>query len=308
MNKIIFLGYGEYGVSTLSGLIQSDYQVILILTHPSKRGAINPVLDLAQKHEIEHYFSSQLVEKEIVETIVKMEPDFIVSTNWRYRIPSKILRIPKIAALNVHDSLLPNYAGLSAEYWVIRNNEKQTGVTVHIMSDIMDAGPIVLQESVLINNDDTSFDVARKQLRVYPKIIIEALTEFSNPGFTPKLKELKEYKRYHRITKRDRRIQWEKSPQEIYNMFRAHRDPTPNCFFLWKNKKFWIKSLAYSDCSYCGEPGRVVTHLDEGVGVVTGSGVLDSHYRSGIILKQVSNEMNCFLDPKNIFPIDAQLD
>lgn len=306
MNKIIFLGYGEYGVATLSGLINSDYQVLCVVTHPSKKDVINPVLDMAQKYGVEYCFSSKFEEDNLVENIERMEPDFIVSTNWRRRIPCTILEIPKIAALNVHDSLLPEYAGLSAEHWVIRNNEKKTGVTVHAMSDIMDAGSIVTQEVISIDDDDTSFDVSLKQLHVYPKIIIEALDKFSEPEFVPTCRELKYYKRYHRITEADLRLKWEKCPRNIYNMFRAHKDPYPNCFFLWENKKFLIKDLKYSDCSYCGEPGRVVAHSDDGICIATGIDALDSYY-SGILLRQVADETGCFLDPRNIFPIDTQL-
>jgi methionyl-tRNA formyltransferase len=306
MNKIIFLGYGEYGVATLSGLINSDYQLLCVITHPSKKDVINPVLDMAQKYGIEYRFSSNFEEYELVDTIERLKPDFIVSTNWRRRIPSTILKIPKIAALNVHDSLLPEYAGLSAEHWVIRNNEKETGVTVHVMSDIMDAGSIVTQVVIPINDDDTSFNLSLKQRQAYSQIIIEALGKFTDPKFVPIYKELKYYKRYHRITEADLQIKWEKCPRDIYNMLRSHSDPYPNCFFLWKNKKFLVKDLKYSDCSYCGEPGRVVAHSDEGICIATGIDASDSH-NSGILLRQVADETGHFLDPRKIFPIDTQL-
>ena len=146
--KIVFLGYGEYGAASLSGLLQDeDISIDLIVTHPPKKGDVlaNVVAEMAERNDITLLQSKSLSENSIQAVIRRCEPDVIVSTNWRFKIPSSIFSIGRFGTLNIHDALLPKYGGLSAEQWVILNGEKKTGVTVHFVTDMMDAGPIVYQ-------------------------------------------------------------------------------------------------------------------------------------------------------------------
>ena len=78
--------------------------------------------------------------------IVLMNPDLIISAGYDRKIPNIILKIPKIGSFNFHPSLLPAYAGGNPWFWVIAKGEKYTGVTVHSMTTVYDAGDIILQK------------------------------------------------------------------------------------------------------------------------------------------------------------------
>jgi hypothetical protein len=79
-------------------------------------------------------------EGNLINKIKQQKPDLIISTFFRYLIKKDILEIPIKAALNIHPSLLPFYKGVSPTFWVLANNERKTGVTVHIMDETQKVG------------------------------------------------------------------------------------------------------------------------------------------------------------------------
>lgn len=187
--NIVFLGYGNYGAASLLGLLQDDEIIIdLVISHPPKKGDLegSKVIDLARSNGLHVLQSNMLSEECIRENIRTLKPDAIVSTNWRKKIPEEVFSLGTLGTLNIHDALLPNYGGLSAEQWVILEGEKETGVTVHLVTDLMDAGPIVHQISFSIDETDTAESIAQKQLEIYPIIICDALKMLKQPDFKPK--------------------------------------------------------------------------------------------------------------------------
>ena len=100
-------------------------------------------------------------------------PDIIVATNWRTWIPPRIFNLPPFGTLNVHDALLPAYAGFSPLIWALLNDEREVGVTAHLMDDTLDAGPIVLQRAVPVGPADTTTDLFHKTLELFGPITVD---------------------------------------------------------------------------------------------------------------------------------------
>ncbi|HEY2802589.1 MAG TPA: formyltransferase family protein [Actinomycetota bacterium] len=90
-------------------------------------------------------------------------PDVIVSVSTPERILPEVLRLARVAPVNVHWALLPAYGGIAPYVWVLRNGERETGVTVHVMNERLDTGPILRQRPVEITPDDTALSL---QLRL----------------------------------------------------------------------------------------------------------------------------------------------
>ena len=83
--------------------------------------------------------------EDVLKALRVASPDVIAANNWRTWLPSEVLSFPKYGALNVHDGLLPEYAGFSPMLWALLNRESHVGVTVHEMNEVLDGGPIVAQ-------------------------------------------------------------------------------------------------------------------------------------------------------------------
>ncbi len=90
-----------------------------------------------------------------IRRLKRFEPDLILVATFARKFPPALLAVPKLAAINVHASLLPKYRGALPEFWVLRNGEPETGVTVHLMTPELDAGRILAQAPLpLMPNDD----------------------------------------------------------------------------------------------------------------------------------------------------------
>jgi methionyl-tRNA formyltransferase len=108
------------------------------------------ITHLAWEHGIPVLEVSRLAHPETLSTLATYQPDVICVACFNQRFPSALLKLPRHGCLNLHPSLLPAYRGPAPLFWVFRNGERETGVTVHLMDEGLDTGDILLQERVEI--------------------------------------------------------------------------------------------------------------------------------------------------------------
>src|SRR5436309_3665846 len=80
--------------------------------------------------------------------------DLMILVSWRYMIPPRVYRRPRLGTFVFHDSLLPEYRGFSPTVWAILNGEDHTGVSLFLMDDGVDTGDLVAQRRVPIAPDE----------------------------------------------------------------------------------------------------------------------------------------------------------
>ena len=102
-------------------------------------------------------------------------PDLIVSVSCPQKIGAELLKIPRYGGINVHSARLPAYAGLAPYFWVLANNEKSTGVTVHRMTEKWDAGDILAQHDVPIEPRMSAFGLFRSLAETGGRALIEGV-------------------------------------------------------------------------------------------------------------------------------------
>ena len=100
---------------------------------------------------------------EAVAFLRRVAPEILVSVSCPERLDPSVLEIPTAAAINLHWGLLPAYGGISPYFWVLRNGESETGLTVHVMARELDVGPVLRQRRIVISADDTAMSL---QLRL----------------------------------------------------------------------------------------------------------------------------------------------
>ena len=105
-----------------------------------------------------------------VEIIKNMKPKIIFSLFFNQIIKKEVISIPKYF-LNVHPSLLPKYRGVSPIFWVLKNNEKTTGTSIHLLDDGIDTGDIVFQKSIEITSNDTFHSLYKKSALIAADLI-----------------------------------------------------------------------------------------------------------------------------------------
>ncbi|HYX48434.1 MAG TPA: methionyl-tRNA formyltransferase [Ktedonobacteraceae bacterium] len=108
------------------------------------------ILDLARDRNIPVWKVRQLSDSATIKVLTVYQPDMICVACFSKRIPRDILDIPRLGCLNVHPSLLPANRGPEPLFWTFREGSKQTGVSIHLMDEGLDSGPIVAQKAIEI--------------------------------------------------------------------------------------------------------------------------------------------------------------
>ena len=154
--RVVFMGTPSFAVPILEGLIE-NYNVVMVVCQPDRKknrkgDIIKPDTKiLAEKYDIPVF--QPLKVREEYDTILEIMPDIIITCAYGQIIPEVILNCPKYGCINVHGSLLPKLRGGAPIHWAIINGDKETGITVMKMAKKMDAGDIISQRSINIDDD-----------------------------------------------------------------------------------------------------------------------------------------------------------
>src|SRR5213592_5134874 len=179
--RIVFIGTGEIGVPTLRALLDSDHEVVGVLTQPDKpvgrAQSIEPppIKKVIAKTRIPILQPARIKDQQATEEIRGLAPDVIVVVAYGQILPREVLEIPCLACLNLHASLLPRWRGAAPIQAAIAAGDCETGITVMYMDEGLDTGDILLQRSVEILANDTGGSLHDRLGQIAPEALLESL-------------------------------------------------------------------------------------------------------------------------------------
>ncbi|WP_031405527.1 formyltransferase [Thiomonas sp. FB-Cd] len=233
MRAVVF-AYHNVGVRCLRTLLARGMQVDLVVTHPDDPAEaqwFDSVAAVAREHGILVEFVDQTIAPAVLERVKRLEPDYVFSFYFRRMLPVELLQAARVAALNMHGSLLPKYRGRAPVNWAVLHGEAETGATLHIMQAKPDAGDIVAQQAVPILPDDTAKDVFDK-VTVAAEIALWGVLPQLQRGVVPRQRnDLAQGSYFGGRKPEDGCIDWHRHAQAIYNLIRAVAPPYPGAFF-----------------------------------------------------------------------------
>src|SRR5690625_3258210 len=243
MRKVIFMGTHDFAVIILQALIQSSYEVVLVVTQPDRpKGrkrqlTAPPVKEEAIKADIP-VFQPENLQTEY-EEIISYDADLIITAAYGQLLPKALLDTPKFGCINVHASLLPELRGGAPIHYALLQGMKKTGITIMYMVEKLDAGDIIAQQEIPILetdhvgtlHDTLSIVGAKLLLKTLPAIFEKTNDQIpqeeANATFAPN------------ITREQERIDWKKTNQEVYNQIRGLH-PWPVAYSLYEGKRMKI--------------------------------------------------------------------
>ncbi|HLR80256.1 MAG TPA: methionyl-tRNA formyltransferase [Bacillota bacterium] len=271
MKRIIFMGTPEFSVPILQQLIQSEYEIVLVVTQPDRpKGRKKiitppPVKVAAEKNNLPVFQPEKLTDD--FQTIIDYQPDLIVTAAYGQLLPKELLEAPAYGCINVHASLLPELRGGAPIHYAILEGKKETGITIMYMAEKLDAGDILTQEKVAIASDDHVGSLHDKLSKVGATLLVNTLPKLFNQDVTP-LKQDEERATYApNIQRKQERIDWTKSNDDVYNHIRGLH-PWPVAFTTYEGKTMKIWWGTPVDKQYKGVPGEIVEKIDESSFVV----------------------------------------
>ena len=190
--SVVFMGTPEFAVPILQSLIDNpEYDIQAVLTQPDHhigRKRIlhqSPVKELAEQYNIEVLQPAKLSKSPEMEKIINLQPDLMITAAYGQFLPTKLLVAAKIAAINVHGSLLPKYRGGAPIQYSIINDDKETGVSIMYMVKKMDAGDIISQRSIPIEDTDDSGTMFKKLSLLGRDLLLETLPKLISGDVNP---------------------------------------------------------------------------------------------------------------------------
>jgi methionyl-tRNA formyltransferase len=121
--------------------------------------------------------------KESLDIISSYKPDILLSIAGNQIFKSQLLNLPTKGTLNLHTALLPKYRGLMPTFWVMKNDEDYTGVSVFFVDEGIDSGPILVQKKVKIDKNWTQRDLIKHTKKLGMDAILEAIEKIDSGNY-----------------------------------------------------------------------------------------------------------------------------
>ena len=266
--KILLAGTPDLSIPTFEKIIQ-NFEVVALITQPDKpvgRKKIitpPPAYFLAKKYNIKIFQPEKI--SNIYEQLKQIDFDIFLTMAYGQIIPQKILDLSKIGSFNIHASLLPKYRGASPIQYCLINGELETGITLMEMIEKMDAGDILFQTKLKIEENDNFDSLLEKISLITSQNIVDWLLKIKQNDFkkikqnelevtfAPKITKDDEILKLDTIEKTLNKIRGLSSNPGAYLILNTNQEQYKNLngkrVKIYKAQKIFLKNALEIKCS-----------------------------------------------------------
>ena len=297
--RLIMFGTGPFAVPTFESLLDSDHEVLPLVTRPiadsgkRRKTSENPTRDAGQKAGLQILDPPDVNQPDSVAKLIELDADLFVVCDYGQILSKDCLSAAKLGGINLHGSLLPKYRGAAPINWAIYNGDPVTGITIIHMTPKLDGGPCLAKSETEILPTETTETIEPRlaQLGVAP--VHEAISMLAAWDGVSEIGEKQDRKlatKAPRLKKTDGQIDWSRSAIEITNQIRAFQ-PWPGSYTNWNSEKLKqpmrlilhrtsvVQSAGATSAGAEFKPGQVVSTLAQETNqleliVATGDGLI----------------------------------
>ena len=263
MIPIIFFGTHQFAAAILEAVIKSGlFDIQLVITMPDRPVGRHQELQesavkiVAKKYNLKIDQPSSLKNYSLLSTSYSLN----IIVDYGAIIPQSIIDAPKFGSINVHPSLLPKYRGASPIQSVLMNGEKETGISIMLIDDQMDHGPILAQQKFSILVDDTFSTLYERLAAEAGSLLINTVQKYLDNEIKPQTQDHEEATFTKIMSREDGKIDFTlKTASEIYNLYRG-LTPWPGIFTIWNEKRLKLIKTKLADKKIT--PGEIKTEGD----------------------------------------------
>lgn len=240
--KVVFFGTPTFSCPFLQAIINDpEFQVVGVVTQRDKpvgRGKIftsSPIKILAQKNSIAAISPESLKHNpNALGALKEFDADIFVVVAYGKLLPIDVLRIPKLGVVNVHPSLLPRHRGPSPMQWAIREGDSRTGVSIMLLDEGMDTGPILANEPITIESEETYSTLEGKVRAVGSRLLLETLKRHARGEIVPVRQDESKATLTRLLEREDGHVNWSEPMDLIERKHRAY-SVWPGLWCVWSS-------------------------------------------------------------------------
>ena len=264
MKKVIFMGTPAFSVPILQALIDEEtIEIVGVVSQPDRKVGRKqiitppPVKQLAMEHNLTMYQPEKLSGSDEMKEILTLDIDLIITAAYGQYVPTRLLNAPTHRAINVHASLLPKYRGAAPIHYAVLNGDEKTGVTIMYMEKEMDAGNIISQREIAINDEDDTGNLLEKLSLVGRDLLMDTLPAIFAGENESIVQNEDEVTFSPMISKEQEKIDWTLTAREVFNHIRALR-PAPGAYTILEDQRFKIWAAEVVEDNTSAEPGTII--------------------------------------------------
>ena len=246
--SIGFFGTPNFSLCFLRDLFEHGVKIQFVVSQPPKHSGRGKKLKPSAVHEwaeqknLKVFTPNEASDKIFMEKISKNKIDLNIIVSYGKILNEKLLTLPNFFSINVHASLLPRWRGAAPIHRAILSNDKKTGVCIMKVNEKLDAGPIISEQEIGIDESD-NFKSIYDQIIHKGKILLkEAIVKIVNNDIKLKYQDEKYVSYASKIDKSELKIQWNNDANDINAKIRAF-SPKPGAWTKFKNSESRIKIL-----------------------------------------------------------------
>ena len=267
-----------FALPTLMALAEGPHELVAVYSQPDRpagrgrRVTESPVKRRAAELGLETRTPKSLKDSEPVAALAALRPDAAVVAAYGKFLPNAVLAVFPKGALNLHPSLLPRWRGASPIPAAILAGDAETGVTVMLVDEGMDSGPVLAQDREAIRDTDTGETLSERLAACGAALTAATLDHWLAGELEPATQDESAATFTKRLTREDGRIDWTQGAERIARQVRAYR-PWPGSFTFWRGSR--VEVLEAAPVAGVGAPpGKVHASDEHAIVIETGGGGL----------------------------------
>ena len=252
--KIVFMGTPEFSVPTLESLLNSDHKILTVYSQPASKAnrgqkvIPSSIETFAKKNQLSLKTPTKLDTEEEYNFFKKLEADIVVVIAYGKIIPKRFLNLPRHGFINVHASLLPKWRGAAPIQRSIMNLDIETGISIMQIVEELDAGPIMHQDKIKINENIDTLTLSKVLSKLGAKSILNAINKIEKGQAKFQEQNHSQATYAKKILKTEGQINWNESAKKVLAKING-LNPNPGAWFQYNKERFKVWKAKIVDVS-----------------------------------------------------------
>ncbi|AKU16732.1 methionyl-tRNA formyltransferase [Luteipulveratus mongoliensis] len=246
--RVVFAGTPEVALPSLDALLDSDHEVVAVITRPDaragrgRRAATSPIRRRAEEVGLEVLAPGRPSDPEFQSRLAALSPDACPVVAYGALVPRSALDIPRLGWINLHFSLLPAWRGAAPVQHAVLAGDEVTGATTFILEEGMDTGPVLGTLTETIRRTDTSGDLLERLGKAGAGLLVASLDALADGSALPVPQPAEGVSLAPKITVEDAEIRWQQPAFAVDRRVRACT-PEPGAWSTFRGERLKIQPV-----------------------------------------------------------------